>query len=324
MLPRGHKQVNLEALAVSLNTVGMVSISRTHEILNGVFGIPISTGTIASMVSDCAESVADTVKDIKDTITEEPLINLDETGVRVDKKTFWAHSTSTEDMTYIEVHKERGMAAMERIGILLAFIGTVIHDCWAPYFRFENVRHGLCNAHLLRELIAVLENTKQTWAQALIDLLLMMKEVKEKLISKDCDRASPYYQRKYSLAYDRILAEALTLNPVPDQENSKKGRPKRGKTGALVDRLILHKDKYLLFFTDFSVPFDNNLAERSFRMFKVKQKVSGCFRTLEGANDFAAIMSFTGTARKRGIFAFQAIKDALLSKPFLLNLATGD
>ena len=316
--------VNLEALVVSLNTVGMVSISRTHEILSGVFGIPISTGTIVSMVSGCAESVTDTVKDIKDTITEESLLNLDETGVRIDKKTFWAHSASTEDMTYIEVHQERGMAAMERIGILLAFIGTAIHDCWAPYFRFDNIRHGLCNAHLLRELIAVLENTKQAWAQALIDLLLEMKQLKEKLISEKRDRASPYCQKKFSLAFDRILAEALALNPVPKRDPSKKGRPKRGKTGALVDRLILHKDKYLLFFTDFSIPFDNNLAERSFRMFKVKQKVSGCFRTLEGARDFAAIMSYTGTARKRGIPAFQAIKDALLGNPFSVKLAVCD
>jgi len=133
-----------------------------------------------------------------------------------------------------------------------------------------------------------------------------------------------YDVKKHSLAYDKVLSEALALNPIPERDPSKKGKPKRGKTGSLVDRLIIHKDKYLLFFTDFSVPFDNNIAERSFRMFKVKQKVSGCFRTLEGANDFAAIMSFTGTARKHGVFAFQAIKDALLGNPFSVSLAVGD
>ena len=312
--------VNLKALIVALSTDGMVSINRTHEILSGVFDIPVSTGTIAETVSECAKKVADTVEQIKENITKKPLINVDETGIRVEKKTFWAHTASTEDMTYIEVQQGRGKAAMDKIGILLTFVGTVIHDCWASYFLFGNIRHGLCNAHLLRELTAVLENTKQTWAQALIDLLRMMKKVKEKLILKGCDEAPAYYHNRFSLIYDKILTEALAQNPVPERDASKKGRPKRGKTGALVDRLIHHKDEYLLFFTDFSVPFDNNLAERSFRMFKVKQKVAGCFRTVGGANDFAAIMSYTGTARKRGISAFHAIKDALLGNHFSLFL----
>jgi len=171
---------NLEALVVSLNTTGMVSINRTHEILSGVFGVPISTGTIAAMVSYCAEKVAGAVAEIKEAVIKEALIHVDETGVRVNGKTIWAHTASTEALTYIEVQQSRGKAAMDKIGILLAFLGTAIHDCLAVYFRFTAIRHGLCNAHLLRELIAVLENSKQAWAQALIDLLLLMKDTKEK------------------------------------------------------------------------------------------------------------------------------------------------
>ena len=314
---RGTMQygVNIEALAISLNTVGMVSINRTHEILSGVFGVQISTGTISAMVADCAVSVAPTVSEIKESIISEPLIHSDETGVDVDKKTAWAHVASTDKLTHIDIQENRGQKGMDAIGILTTFIGTVIHDCWAPYFNYI-FRHGLCVAHLLRELTAVSQNTGQAWAQSMIDLLLSMKQTKENLISHGYSAASSYYLKKYSRMYDLILAEALIHNPVPIRKPGKRGRVKRGKTGSLVDRLILRKDMFTLFFTDFSVPFDNNQAERDIRMFKVKLKVSGCFRSLKGAKDFAAITSYVGTARKHGIPAFRAIKDAISNKPF--------
>jgi transposase len=317
---RGTMQygVNIEALAVSLNTVGMVSINRTHEILSGVFGVPISTGTISAMAAGCAQSVAPSVLEIKEAIKAEPLIHSDETGVDVDKKTAWAHVASTDRLTYIDVHENRGKKGLDAIGILIMFIGTVIHDCWAPYFKYA-VRHGLCVAHLLRELIGISENTGQVWAQSLIDLLLAMKQTKEKLVSHGYEAATAYYLRKYSRMFDDTLADALIHNPVPEREPGKRGRVKRGKTGALVDRLISYKSMYMLFFTDFSVPFDNNQAERDIRMFKVKLKVSGCFRTLKGAKDFAAITSYVSTARKHGIPAFLSIKDALMDKPFSLG-----
>jgi len=308
--------VNMESLVVSLNTVGMVSINRTHEILSGVFGVPISTGTIAAMVSGFAKTITERVSEIKAAIKNKSLIHTDETGVRVDKQTVWAHCSSTDDLTHIEIQESRGKKGMDAIGILLAFIGTVIHDCWASYFMYTAIRHGLCNAHLLRELTAVWENTAQAWSKDLIALLLEVKSIKEQFLSQNRREPTRYYLNKFGLAYNKILAEALAQNPVPIRDDTKKGRAKRGKTGALVDRLILHKGKFLLFFTDFSVPFDNNQAERDIRMFKVKQKVSGCFRTMQGARDFADIMSFVGTARKRGISGFQAIKGALVGLPF--------
>ena len=308
---------SLEALAVTLNTVGMVGINRTHEILTGVFGVPISTGTISSMVSDCAETVKPRVEEIKEKIIHEPVVDFDETGTRVDKKTVWAHVASTDKLTYIEVQEKRGKVGMNAIGILLLFFGIAIHDCFAAYFSFSGMLHGLCNAHLLRELTAVFENTKQLWSQKLMDLLLKMKQTKEDLISRGITAASPYLLEKYSREYDAILEDALVQNPIPEKVGKRK--PKRGKTGALVDRLILRKEQYILFFTNFCVPFDNNQAERDFRMFKIKQKVSGCFRTFDGARDFATISSYVGTARKHGVPAFVAIKNALLGKPFSVS-----
>jgi len=311
--------VNIEALAISLNTVGMVSINRTHEILSGVFGVPISTGTIAAMVKDCGQSVSETVSEIKEAITGEPVVHFDETGTRIDGKNHWAHVASTATLTHISVEEKRGKEGMDSAGILPRYSGKGIHDCWAPYWKYEEMRHGLCCAHLLRELAAVTENTGQAWAQKMADLLIDMKLTKELLISQEKREAPTYWQDLYSLSYDIILAEAQAANPVPEKDPNKKGRPKRGKTGALVDRLALRKEGYMLFFTDFSVPFDNNQAERDFRMFKVKQKVSGCFRTKGGADAFAAIMSFVGTARKRGMSAYDAIKNALLGTPFSVS-----
>ena len=232
---------------------------------------------------------------------------MDETGARVDQHTVWAHTASTSNLTYIGIAEKRGKEGMDAAGILPGYQGTIIHDCWASYFLYTLVRHGLCNAHLLRELTAVWENTRQTWALSLIALLLSMKRLKEELLRQGLSAARPEDIIKYSLVYDAIVGDALIQNPLPVPDPATKRKPKRGKTGALVDRLLLRKNQYLLFFADFNVPFDNNQAERDIRMFKVKQKVSGCFRTFKGAEDFAAIMSFISTAHKNGISAFVAV-----------------
>ena len=310
--------VNLEALAIALNTVGMVSVNRTHEILSGEFGVPISTGTIAGMVSDCALSVAPSVEIIKEAIKSEPLIHSDETGVDVDKTTAWAHVACTDKLTHIDVQEKRGQVGIDAIGILVAYMGTLVHDCFAPYFHYA-LRHGLCVAHLLRELAGIADNYGQSWAQSMIDLLVAMKRTKEKLAAAGRTGASPYYIRKYSRMYDKITVAALQENPVMVREPGQRGRIKRGKPGALADRLVLHKDKYMLFFVDFTVPFDNNQAERDIRMFKVKLKVSGCFRTMRGAKEFAAISSYVNTARKHGLCAFHAIKGALVGMPLIFS-----
>ena len=268
--------VNLEALAVSLNTSGMVSINRTHEILSGVFGVPISTGTIAAMVKNCAHAVSKSVSDIKAVILGEKLIHFDETGVRVDEQTHWAHVASTKNLTYISIEEKRGKKGMDAAGILPNYLGTGIHDCWSSYFKYGSMRHGLCCAHVLRELTAVTENYHQEWAQKLTDLLLEMKNVKVDLMTQGLYEAPERVWSEYSSKYDEIVQEAQTQNPIPEKDPGKKGRPKRGKVRALIDRLVLRKEQWLLFFMDFSVPFANNQAERDIRPFKVKLKVSGC------------------------------------------------
>lgn len=301
---------NLSALAIALNTSGMMSVNRTHEILTGVFGIPISTGTISSMVKRCAEQVEGVVASIKVALSKKSVVHFDETGLRVDSKLHWAHNASDAMLTYITVETKRGREGINSSGILPDFYGTAVHDCWSPYFSYS-CRHALCNAHLLRELAAVTENTQQIWAENFSRLLLHMKETKEKIQAEGIKGMSDDCLQDFSAQYDCLIEAAKADNPICTNSDGKRGRPKKGKVRSLIERLENYKAQVCLFAWDFAVPFDNNQAERDIRMLKVKQKVSGCFRTLKGASDFASIMSYLSTARKHGILAFQAVKLAL-------------
>jgi transposase len=316
---------NLKALAVSLNTQGMVSINRTHEILSGVFGVPISCGSIAKMIRDAASAVSPTVNEIKELLIQQDVVHFDETGIRINGESFWNHVASTNKLTLHTITKGRGFDAMNEAGILSNYKGTGVHDCLSSYFKYDNMRHGLCNAHLLRELEGITQNYNQPWANIMSDFLLNLKSKKEKSLDLGITKANPLDKLISLYIYEYITHMALEANPMQPKdpnEPRKKGRQKRGKAGALADRLKRRQVEYLLFYLDFTVPFDNNQAERDLRMFKVKQKVSGCFRTKQGADDFASISSFISTARKCGLSAFESIRDALNGRAFRLRVVS--
>ncbi len=303
---------NLEALAVSLNTVGMMGIKRTHDILSAVFGIPISTGTIHSMVKICASKLTNTVEQIRTLVTSLPVAHFDETGTRVDKKTCWVHNASNEHFTYLSLEEKRGTKGMDSSGILPEFNGIAVHDCWKSYWSYTTITHAICCAHLLRELTGVFENhPEQSWADKMKQLLLRMKKARDKAVASGKGCLSYYYLHNFDMEYDCILTEAREQNPIKEKQAGKRGRQPKGKLRALVERLADYKAGVCLFAKNFLVPFDNNQAERDIRMVKVKTKVSGCFRTKEGADSFVKIMSYIGTANKHGINSFIAIKKAL-------------
>ena len=307
---------NLQALAVALNTVGAVSIKRTHEILSGVFNIPIATGTISNMVKRCADSLSETVSKIKNKMIGSALGHFDETGTRVDKKLWWVHDASNCEYTYLDISPKRGTAGMEQCGVLPEFKGIAMHDCWASYWNYPDIQHAVCCAHLLRELTGIDENhPDQKWASAFIDLLLEMKKVKDKAVEKGKDSLSYYHYHKFDKKYDALIEQARKENPLPETTVKKRGRMKKGKILAWVARLANYKASVCLFIHNFNVPFDNNQAERDLRMIKVKTKVSGCFRTEEGARDYLKIMSYVGTAHKQGYNAYEAIKNAISGQP---------
>ncbi|MEE3394093.1 MAG: IS66 family transposase [Lachnospiraceae bacterium] len=307
---------NLKALAVALNTVGAVSIDRTHEILSGVFNVPISTGTIYSFVSKTATDLDEVYQYICDRITDADVAHFDETGTRAEGKTRWAHTACNALYTFLFLSKKRGQEGMLSGNVLPRFNGIAVHDCWKPYWKFSDIEHAVCNVHLLRELKGITESHKeQTWGTKFSSLLIKMKKTKEKLIRKGKEEASYYYWHKFSQEYDSIIETAYKENPSPPSIEGKRGRKKRGKVLALVDRLKKYKASVCMFLTDFKVPFDNNMAEQSIRIIKVKTKVSGCFRLMDGAKDYLKIMSYVGTAKKQGHTAFEAIKHAVLGDP---------
>ena len=303
---------NLRAIITALNTVGAVSTNRIKEILGSVFGIPLSTGTISSTVSQFSESLDPVLAKIRAFVSLTDVAHCDETGLRVDKKLKWAHVFSDKLYTFLTLSNKRGYKGMDEAGILPTYTGIATHDCWSSYWKYPKVTHAVCCAHLLRELKGVQENHKdQTWAGQFSDLLMEMKHVRDKAEAEGAESLSDDLLNRFSLRYDEIIRLAISENPLIMPEPGKRGRPKKGKVRALIDRLSDYKASVMMFTKDFRVDFDNNLAERDLRNIKVKVKVSGCFRTDDGARDYLRIMSFIGTARKHGKNAYEAINHAL-------------
>ncbi len=307
---------NLESLAIALNTVGAVSFNRTHDILSGVFHIPILVGTIKNMVSRCAVKVEEANAISAEKLKSAHHKHGDETGCRADGKTRWAHCLSNELYTVLFLHDKRGHIAMEEMGIIQHSGGTLVHDCWSPYWCFTNVKHQLCCAHLIRELKGVEENhPNQTWAAKFKSMLLNLKHAKEKAIAKRKAALHRNTLKRYSDLYDEIMRLAYEENPIPERRPGKRGKTKFGKVLCLINRLFSHKGEVCRFAYDFDVPFDNNQAERDIRNINVKIKVSGCFRSIEGAHEYLKIMSFVSTAIKHGFSGFEAIRLAVLGNP---------
>jgi transposase len=287
----------LRAFMVMLVQYGMVGMHRLKTIMESVFGVRISEGTIAATVERCAGRLEKPVEAIKAVVKGSGVVHIDETGMRNQGVLWWLHTASTKWFTYLTIHRKRGKEAMEAMGILPGFTGIGVHDCFKAYWIYECI-HALCNAHLLRELVGIGENTGQQWAECMRELLLGMKEVVAEYLKSGKGELSAYYRQKFSETYDDLVKAGMDINPQAAKEANQRGRAKQSKARLLLERLENHKDDYLRFSTDFSVPFDNNQAERDFRIAKVKQKVSGCFRSDTGAYAFAIIQSFIQSINK--------------------------
>ena len=305
----------LNALVVAFHTVGAVSTNRIHELFGNVFGIPLSTGTVVKMVHNCAANVKPAMESVRDNIAAGALAHFDETGCRVNRHLCWVHVASTQSGTYLYFSDKRGSKGMDEGGVLPAFHGIAIHDCWAPYWKYD-MEHGICCAHLLRELNGVRENhPEQKWPSRFSKLLLDMKSAKAAAILAGQSGMDDAQYEKLMKRYDRIIKTACRENPEPQTAPGRRGRRKRGKVLALIDRLRKYTDAVCLFIKNFAVPFDNNQAERDLRMVKVKTKVSGCFRTEEGCRDFLNILAYTSTAKKHHVNPFHAILLAVKGLP---------
>ena len=307
----------LKAIAVYLRQYQLLPYNRTRELFRDLFSIDLSEGTLTNMTDTCSKLLKHPIDQILKQIEQSSVVNFDETGSSVYGKRQWLHTASTPNLTYYEIHPKRGSYAMDQIGILPNFNGRAIHDFWKPYFKYD-CNHGLCNAHHLRELIFLNEQHGQLWAKDMIDCLINIKKAVDKT-KTSTDTLFKEQIHKFETRYQNILDKGYNENPLPKKKSNKKkrGRPKKTKARNLLERLDEHRKEVLAFMYDFKVPFDNNLAERDLRMAKVQQKISGTFRSQDGANAFCRIRSYISTTRKNAVNAIEAIVNAFSGTPYV-------
>jgi len=307
-----------KAIAVYLQMYQLLPYERTVEALGDLFGIYPSEGTLTSAQRLAYTRLAPVEQAFREALHQAPVAHVDETGIRVAGRTAWVHVMSTAFLTFYAHHAKRGRQAFEAIGLLLGFAGRRVHDAWAPYLNLAGL-YALCNAHLLRELIGLHEETAQSWMQALIKLLLRMKAAVEAARTAGRTALTPQQCAGYEAAYTRFLNEGLLANP-PSPPTGKRGRPKQTPARNLLERLETHRTAVLAFMHDFTVPFDNNQAERDLRMLKVKQKVSGCFRSPEGADYFCRIRGYLSTLRKQEYSILDGLTSVFTGQPYMPRL----
>lgn len=324
MLPTGICEVaqygpNIRAQAVHLIHGQMLPYARTAELLHEQYGLEISTGTLVQWGEQAGQLVKEEVAAIGQKIQSSSVAHADESGLRVASKLHWLHVAVTQTHTWYGVHAKRGLEAIEEHGILRSYLGTLVHDCWAPYWDLDCV-HALCGTHLLRELQYEHEVFAQPWSQAMMDVLQDANKACHQARENNKTALESSQIQAYIQRYQALVQEGQMHNPPKVKPQGQRDRCKQSTAYNLLQRLKDRQEQVLRFMHDLSVPFTNNLAERAVRMPKVKQKVSGCFRTKEGAENFCLIRSYLDTARKQGMGMLQALQAAFLGKPVSLCL----
>ena len=297
---------SLKAHAVYMSQYQLLPYKRVQEYFTEQLQIPISQGSICNFNQEAFEQLTEFSVITKDKLSHSNLIHADETGINIDGKRHWLHCASNDLWTDFFPHSKRGCEAMDDRGILPQFKGVLCHDHWKPYFRYEGCLHALCNAHHLRELTRAHEQDEQEWARK-------MKVLLEEINDAVHDAGGCLVQigvKRYLKRYRELLTQAELECPPPDKSQSagKRGRVKRSKARNLLERLINFESDVLRFMGNSDVPFTNNQGENDIRMTKVQQKISGCFRSIEGAKTFCRVRSYLSTCRKHGVSSSHAME----------------
>ncbi len=304
----------ITAIVLYLYVGQFLSKKRTATALAELFGTPISQGTVAAMTARAADGLTDFLTRLRDLIAAAAVAGFDETGLRVAGTLHWVHCARTEKYTLITCHPKRGRAGIDDAGVLGRFRGVAVHDAWAPYDTYLDADHQLCCAHALRELQAVTETVPPEspwcWATQVADALVAMQHLVAEAIAAgadavDADALTIQIRRYRSAAQVGITQTADRVDALACKHN------------ALARRLINRQDDYLRFTTDWRIPADNNGSERDIRMIKLRQKISGCLRTLAGAGQFCAIRSYLSTAAKHGHHFFDTLVTLAEGNPWL-------
>ena len=309
----------LKAFVINLLVCQMVALNRVQKLVKSMIGDVISEATLLKFVLRLYQALETWELDAIEQILKAPAINVDETSLRVDKKNHWLHVYSAGDITLKFLHRKRGKAAIEAIDIIPRYGGKIIHDCWASYLSYLHCGHGLCGSHLLRELTFIFEANGYAWARNMKRLLQetcikVSKSEEKKLTDKDLVNLQKRYR-------NILTRGAKELPVIPPKPSGKRGKLAKSDAHNLLERLQTHEASVLLFAKDPHVSFTNNRAERDLRMAKVKQKVSGCFRTEVYAKAYCRISSYLQTMANKGYNPLIAIQMALAGE---LNSVGGE
>jgi transposase len=289
---------------VYFDTYQLLPLLRIQDYFRDQVGIGISQGTIWNTVLQACELLEPFERVAKEQLQGATAAHFDETGINIGGKLHWLHSASNDRWTFCAPHRKRGKEAMDEIGVLPVFQGIACHDHWKAYFQYEQCVHVLCNAHHLRELEWVVEHGGRSWAKRMQKFLLETDET----VAKAGGAVSEKLQGERQRLYRGILRQADKECPPQTPKKATRGRPKQSKERNLIERLRDFENETLRFMTNPLAPFTNNQGERDIRMSKVQQKISGCFRSLQGAEAFCRIRSYLSTCQKNQIAPTEAIR----------------
>ena len=306
---------NFRALLACFYDAQMGAGRRIREMCEELFGAPVSEGALQKARQEQFEALEPFEKRLGEILPREPVLLADETGVKVNKVTHWAHVLCTPKLTFFAAHPARGKEAIEAIGIIPRFTGWLMHDFLASYLAFDLCLHTFCKSHPLREWIFLFEQPQQAWAKDLHDLLLEMNRG----VQARKALAAPWTDAELARWHDRyreVLGAGRQANPRTPAQNAQT-RPKQAKEQNLLGRLEECEPCILAFLWAWELPFANNGAERAGRIIKVRLKIPGCFRTLAGARRPVRIRSYIATLRKHGLPVLAYLRRALAGRPFL-------
>jgi len=299
---------SIKAKAVYMSLFQMVPYTRVEDYFTHQADIPISPGSLVNFNKEAYDLLEEFEKTLKKKLASANVLHADETSINVNGKLFWLHEACNTSWTFFAPSQTRGRAAMDEMGVLENFKGIMVHDHWKPYFGYTNCSHALCNAHHLRELQSAIENCKDhTWSQ---DMKKFLEDLNKGVIQAG-GVLTKEEEEKWRKIYRSILEKGEKECPPPqipkEGEPKKRGRMAKTKERNLLERLRDFEAETLRFMTQKDVPFTNNRAENDIRMTKVQQKISGCFRSMEGAKVFCRVRSYILTCQKHGLTASEAL-----------------
>jgi transposase-like protein len=299
----------IKAYAVHLLIAQMLSLKRVQQSIQTVIGQLLSEATLLKYVMQLHHALEPWEQSVIEQLLQAPSLHADETSMRVDRKNYWVHVYAAGELTLKRLHRKRGLEAIEAIGILPRYTGVVIHDCWQSYLSYAHCLHALCGSHLLRELTFIIESNGYAWAA---NMKRALQEACAAVAKSETKTLTEQEYKNLQKRFRNILTRGeKEMPPIPPKPSGKRGRVAKSDAHNLLERLRKHEQAVLLFAKNPDVPFTNNRAERDLRMNKVKQKVSGCFRTQKYAEAYCRISSYLKTMANRGYNPLVAIQMAL-------------